>query len=114
MHKKNTIYNQLAVQNNTEGFYLNTNSNRNINQSNKRVLFSNNDILFSGCFGKNIERNEINDATNIQNFNRNIKPFDEIIEENVDLNYEEDNSINLLNRFFSIFLIIIILIYFYQ
>ena len=80
------------MQSNVEAFYINTNSNKNKNQSNMRLSFATNDLLFSGCFGKNMERNEINDYGNFQNFGKNIKPFDDIIEENNDVNYEEDNG----------------------
>ncbi len=80
------------MQSNVECFYINSNSKKNKNQSNKRILFSNNDLLFSGCFGRNMDRNEINDFRNVQNNNKNIKPFDDIVEENNDPNYEEDNG----------------------
>jgi len=39
-----------------------------------------------------MDRNEINDFRNVQNNNKNIKPFDDIVEENNDPNYEEDNG----------------------
>lgn len=70
------------------------NSSNNRNQSNRKILASSNEQLFSGVFGKYMEKNEFNDYLKMLNSNQDIKPFPEsILEESLEIKHNEQKSI---------------------
>jgi len=71
------------------------NSSKNQNQSYRKILASSNEHLFSGVFGKYMEKNEFNDYLKMINSNQVIRPFPEsIVEECQEIKYNEKKSIN--------------------